>query len=61
MNMYFIDTNSLWLQVLAQANMQVTQFQLETDQLASSALMYMAANLTTGSRRTQGVLTSITG
>ena len=60
-NMYFVDTNSLWLQVLAQANMEVTQFQLKQDQLASSSLMYIAGNLTTGSRRTQGVATSITG
>jgi len=59
--MYFVDTDSLWLQVLAQANMQVTQFQLKQDQLASSALMYLAGNLTTGSRRTQGLVTGITG
>ncbi len=59
--MYFVDTSSLWLQVLAQANMQVTQFQLQTDQLASSALMYLAGNLTCGSRRTQGLATGITG
>lgn len=60
-NMYFVDTSSLWLQVLAQANMEVTQFQLKDDQLASSALMYLAGNLTTGSRRTNGVITGITG
>jgi len=60
-NTYFVDTDSLWLQVLAQANMEVTQFQLQTDQLASSALMYLAGNLTTGSRRTQGVINSTTG
>jgi hypothetical protein len=59
--MYFVDTDSLWLQVLAQANMQVTQFQLKEDQLASSSLMYLAGNLTTGSRRTQGKATNITG
>jgi len=59
--MYFVDTDSLWLQVLAQANMKVTQFQLKIDQLASSALMYLAGNLTTGSRRTQGLATGITG
>ncbi len=59
--MYFVDTDSLWLQVLAQANMQVTQFQLKQDQLASSSLMYLAGNLTTGSRRTQGLATGITG
>ena len=59
--MYFVDTSSLWLQVLAQANMKVTQFQLKQDQLASSSLMYLAGNLTTGSRRTQGLATGITG
>jgi len=59
--MYFVDTDSLWLQVLAQGNMQVTQFQLKDDQLAKSALMYLYGNLTTGSRRTQGLVTSITG
>lgn len=58
--MYFVDTSSLWLQVLAQANMKVTQFQLKQDQLASSCLMYLAGNLTCGSRRTQGLLTGIT-
>lgn len=60
-NMYFVDTDALWLQVLSQANMQVTQFQMKDDQLASIALMYIAGNLTTGSRRTQGVINSITG
>lgn len=58
--MYFVDTDTLWLQVLAQANMQVTQFDMQTDQLASSALMYLAGNITCGSRRTQGRI-SITG
>jgi len=60
-DMYFVDTDSLWLQVLAQANNKITQFQLKDDQLASSALMYLAGNLTVGSRRTQGVIASITG
>lgn len=60
-NMYFVDTDALWLQVLSQANMQVTQFQMKDDQLASIALMYIAGNLTTGSRRTQGIINSITG
>jgi len=59
--MYFVDTDSLWLQVLAQANNRITQFQLKDDQLASSALMYLAGNLTAGSLRTQGVISSITG
>ena len=60
-NVYFVDTSSLWLQVLAQANMEVTQFENRDNQLASSALMYLAGNLTTGSRRTQGVATNVTG
>lgn len=60
-NVYFVDTKSLWLQVLAQANMEVTQFEQRDNQLASSALMYLAGNLTTGSRRTNGVITSVTG
>lgn len=60
-NMYFVDTDALWLQVLSQANMEVTQFQMKDDQLASIALMYIAGNLTTGSRRTQGVINSVTG
>ena len=60
-NVYFVDTSSLWLQVLAQANMEVTQFEQRDNQLASSALMYLAGNLTCGSRRTQGVIDSVTG
>lgn len=60
-NTYFIDTDSLWLQVLAQGNMQITQFQQHSDKLVTSALMWLAGNLTTGSRRTQGVIDSTTG
>lgn len=59
--LYMIDTDALWLQVLAQANNKITQFQLKDDQLASSALMYLAGNITCGSRRTQGIISSITG
>jgi hypothetical protein len=58
---FFVDTDSLWLQVLAQANNRITQFQLKDDQLASSALMYLAGNLTCGSLRTQGIIASTTG
>jgi hypothetical protein len=58
--LYMVDTESLWLQVLAQGNMQITQFQLKDDQLASSALMYLFGNLTTGSRRTNGMCSNIT-
>lgn len=60
-SMYFVDTNSLWLQVLAGGNMKTTQFQQKDDQLAKSALMYLFGNLTTGSRRTNGVISAITG
>lgn len=58
--MYFVDTDSLWLQVLARGNMQVTPFEMSHNQLSKTALMYLFGNLTTGSRRTNGVLTSIT-
>lgn len=59
--MYFVDTDSLWLQVLADGNMRTTQFQQKNDQLLESALMYLFGNLTTGSRRTNGVISAITG
>lgn len=58
--MYFIDTDSLWLQVLSRGNMQVTPFETSHNQLSKTALMYLFGNLTTGSRRTSGVLTAIT-
>lgn len=60
-NLYGIDTDSLKLQVLGQGNMKQTPFQFKTDQLAESALMYLFANLTCGSRRTNFVIDSITG
>ena len=60
-HMYFVDTDSLWLQVLSRANMAVTPFEYSHNQLSKTALMYLAGNLTTGSRRTNGVLTAITG
>jgi len=59
-NTYFVDTDSLWLQVLAQGNMKMFKFQEKDDQLAKSALMALYGNLTTGSRRTQGVQTNTT-
>jgi hypothetical protein len=58
--MYGVDTNSLWLQVLSQGNMVTTEFMDSTNQLSSQALMYLFGNFTTGSRRTQGVITGIT-
>ena len=58
---YFIDTNALKLQVLAQGNMKITPYVQAYSQLMSRALLYMLANLTCGSRRTQAVVTNITG
>ena len=58
--MYFIDTDSLWLQVLAQGNMKVTPFEASHNQLSKTALMYLFGNLTTGSRRTNGIITGVT-
>ena len=57
---YFVDTDSLWLQVLKQGNLVTTEFMETTNQLSSTALMYLFGNLTTGSRRTQGVVTGQT-
>jgi len=53
---YFVDTDSLWLQVLKSGNMVTTEFMPSANQLSDSALMYLFGNLTTGSRRTQGVV-----
>jgi hypothetical protein len=52
--MYFVDTDNLWLQVLARGNMEMTDMQPSHDQLMRVALMYLFGNLTTGSRRTNG-------
>ena len=60
-NLYGIDTENLKLQILGQGNMRQTPFMFKTDQLAESALMYLFANLTCGSRRTNFVIDSITG
>lgn len=57
---YFVDTDSLWLQVLRKGNMVTTKFRESVDQLSLVSLMYLFGNLTTGSRRTQGVVTGIT-
>ena len=57
---YFVDTDSLWLQVLKQGNLVTTEFLPSTNQLSDAALMYIFGNLTTGSRRTQGVVTGQT-
>ena len=58
--MYFVDTDSLWLQVLKKGNLVTTAFQPSPNQLSDTALMYLFGQLTTGSRRTQGVV-SFTG
>ena len=50
--MYFVDTDNLWLQVLARGNMEITEMQPSINQLLRVALMYLFGNLTTGSRRT---------
>lgn len=59
-HMYFVDTDSLWLQVLARGNFQVTPFEQSHNQLSKTALMYVFGNTTTGSRRTNGVATTLT-
>ena len=58
--LYLVDTESLWLQVLKQGNLVTTEFLPSTNQLSDQALMYIFGQLTTGSRRTQGVVTGIT-
>lgn len=58
--MYGVDTDSLWLQVLKQGNLVTTEFIPSSNQLSDVALMYLFGQLTTGSRRTQGVVTGIT-
>ena len=60
-NLYGIDTDNLKLQVLAQGNFGQSPFKWSTNQLAQSSLMYLFANLTCGSRRTNFVIDSITG
>jgi len=57
---YFVDTDSLWLQVLSKGNLTITPFEYSHNQLSKTALMYLFGNLTTGSRRTNGLLTGIT-
>ena len=57
---YFVDTDSLWLQVLRQGNLVTTEFIPSSNQLSDVALMYLFGNLTCGSRRTQAVVTGQT-
>jgi hypothetical protein len=60
-HMYFIDTDNLWLQVLSRGNNELTDFEWSHNQLSRTALMYIFGNLTTGIRKTSGVITTITG
>lgn len=60
-NMYFVDLDNLWLQLLELGNFNITPFQPSTNQLLKIALMSVFGNLTTGSRRTNAVVDSITG
>jgi len=59
--LYMVDTDNLWLQVLSGANMETTAFEASHNQLSLIALMWLVGQLTCGSRRTQGVITTITG
>ena len=60
-HMYFIDGNSLKLQTLAGGNFRITPFQMHYNQLSMRSIMYFLGNLTCGSRRTNGVISSISG
>lgn len=60
-HMYFVDTDSLWLQVLARMNMKIRPFEYSHDQLSRISLIALAGNLTCGSKRTQGVITNFDG
>jgi hypothetical protein len=60
-DLYGLDTQNLALQVLAQGNFKQSPFKWATNQLAQSALMYLFCNLSTGSRRTNFVVESISG
>lgn len=59
--LYGIDTNAVKLQVLAQGNFKRSPFRWKQDQLVESSLLYLFGNLTCGSRRTNFVLSSISG
>lgn len=58
---YFIDGKSLRLQVLAKGNLKMTSFTQAYSQLMERALLYILGNLTCGSRRTNAVITAISG
>ena len=58
---YFVNGNAFKLQVLAKGNMMMTPGQPAYSQLMVRHLMYFLGNITTGDRRTSGVIASITG
>ena len=60
-HMYMIDGNALKLQVLSQGNMKMTPGQPSYSQLMIRHLLYLLGNLTCGSRRTNAVISAITG
>lgn len=57
--LYMVDLNNLWMQILSQGNFQVTDFQRSINSLSRVALMYVFGNMTMGSARTQGVIASV--
>ena len=59
--MYFVDTNSLRLQILSKGNNKKTELLQSHTQLLKLMLMNTYCNITCGSRRTQAVIASITG
>lgn len=59
-NLYGIDTEAVKLKVLSQGNFKNTPFQIKTDQLVDTALMYVFGNLACDSRRSNFVIDSIT-
>jgi len=60
-HLFMVDTDNLWLQVLSGANMETTPYEASHNQLSYIALMWLVGQLTAGSRRTNGVITNITG
>lgn len=60
-SMFFINTNSIRLQVLSQGNMKMTSFVQAYNQLMARSILHILCNVTCGDRRTQGIINSITG
>ena len=57
--LYGLDTENIKLQVLSQGNFGQSPFKWSTNQLAQSSLVFLFANLTCGSRRTNFVVSGI--